>query len=84
MVVHELILPGMDGKEIHISATGRGLTITGERKIASEGENVKYHRREREGGTFNRVLSLPDDIQIEKIEAGYEDAGMKTFAASRH
>ena len=66
-------LPGMDSKEIHISATGRGLTITGERKIASEGENVKYHRREREGGTFNRVISLPDDIQIEKINAGYED-----------
>ena len=66
-------LPGMDSQEIHISATGRGLTITGERKIASEGENVKYHRREREGGTFNRVISLPDDIQIEKINAGYED-----------
>ena len=66
-------IPGMDGKEIHITATGRGLTITGERKIVSEGEKFKYHRREREGGTFSRVISLPDDVQTEKINAGYED-----------
>jgi HSP20 family protein len=75
-------IPGMESKEIHISATGRGLTITGERKIVSEGENVKYHRREREGGTFNRIISLPEDIQVEKIDAGYED-GILTITIPR-
>ena len=66
-------IPGMESREIDISATGRSLTISGERKIVSEGENVRYHRREREGGTFSRVMTLPDDIQVEKINAGYED-----------
>ena len=66
-------IPGMNSEEINISATGRNLTISGERKIASEGENVKYHRREREDGNFNRIVALPGDIQIDKIEAGYVD-----------
>ena len=64
-------IPGMKSEEITISATGRNLSISGERKIASEGENVRYHRREREDGKFSRVIALPGDIQVDKIEAGY-------------
>ena len=66
-------IPGMKSEEITISATGRNLSISGERKIASEGENVKYHRREREDGKFSRVIALPIDVQVDKIEAGYVD-----------
>jgi HSP20 family protein len=66
-------IPGMESEEMDISATGRSLTITGERKIVTEGENVRYHRREREGGTFSRVIALPNDIQVEKIAARYTD-----------
>jgi HSP20 family protein len=66
-------IPGMASEEIDISATGKSLTITGERKIVTEGKNVRYHRREREGGTFNRVIALPNDIQIENILARYVD-----------
>ena len=65
--------PGMQSDEINISATGRNLTISGERKIAPEGENVRYHRREREDGKFSRVMALPNDIQVGKIEAAYAD-----------
>jgi HSP20 family protein len=66
-------IPGMKSEEITISAAGRNLTISGERKIASEGENVRYHRREREDGKFSRVIALPGDIQVNNIEAGYID-----------
>lgn len=66
-------IAGMKSEEINISATGRNLTISGERKIASEGENVRYHRREREGGSFNRVITLPNDIRVDKIQASYID-----------
>jgi HSP20 family protein len=66
-------IPGMKSEDINISATGRNLTISGERKIASEGENVRYHRREREDGQFSRVVTLPGDIQVNKIEASYID-----------
>jgi len=66
-------IPGMKSEEINISAVGRNLTISGERKIASEGEHVKYHRREREDGKFSRVMALPSEVQVDKIEAGYVD-----------
>ena len=66
-------IPGMKSEEISMSATGRNLSISGERKIASEGENVRYHRREREDGKFSRVIALPSDIEVGKIEAGYVD-----------
>ena len=66
-------IPGMTSDEINISATGRNLTISGERKIASEGGSVRYHRREREDGIFNRSITLPSDIQVDKIEATYID-----------
>ena len=66
-------IPGMNSEEINISAAGRNLTISGERKIAPEGENVRYHRREREDGKFSRVIALPSDIEVDNIEAGYVD-----------
>ena len=66
-------IPGMESEEINISATGRNLTISGERKIASEGENVRYHRRERDEGKFSRAIALPSDIQVGQIEADYID-----------
>ena len=66
-------IPGMKADDIQISATGTNLSIAGERKIVSEGENVTYHRREREGGKFNRMIALPSDIQVDKVEATYAD-----------
>ena len=48
---------------------GRSLSIAGERKIASEGENVKYHRREREAGRFSRIIVLPGEVNADKVDA---------------
>jgi HSP20 family protein len=62
-------LPGVKAQDIDIQATGRNLSISGERKIPSEGENARYHRREREAGRFARAITLPRDITAEKIEA---------------
>jgi HSP20 family protein len=62
-------LPGMKSEEIDIQVAGRNLSISGERQIQSEGENARYHRREREAGKFSRVISLPDEINADKIDA---------------
>lgn len=62
-------LPGIKSDALEITVTGNTLSISGERQIAAEGENVKYHRREREAGTFSRVVSLPDQVDAEKVEA---------------
>jgi HSP20 family protein len=62
-------LPGIKTDEIDLQINGRNLTISGERNIQFEGENAKYHRREREAGKFSRVIGLPGDIDSNSVEA---------------
>ncbi len=62
-------LPGTETEDLNIQATMNSLAISGERKISAEGENVKYHRREREAGRFSRIVQLPEAVSPEKIEA---------------
>ena len=49
-------LPGVKGDQLDIQVTGKNLAISGERKIAAEEEGARYHRREREAGTFSRMI----------------------------
>ncbi len=62
-------LPGIKTDAIDLQINGRNLTISGERKIQFEGEDAKYHRREREAGKFSRVIGLPGDIDSNNAEA---------------
>ena len=66
-------LPGLKAGALNISASGRNLTMSGERKFTTEGDNVQYHRREREAGSFNRIIALPGDIEVNKVEAKLSD-----------
>jgi HSP20 family protein len=66
-------LPGVEGDKLDLSVTGDSLTISGERKIPPENEGAKYHRREREAGKFNRILTLPGQVDSEKVEASCSD-----------
>ena len=62
-------LPGIKADETVISVTSNSISISGERKISTEGGGAKYHRREREAGKFSRVLTLPGQIDTAKVEA---------------
>jgi HSP20 family protein len=62
-------LPGIKAENLEISVTGENVAISGERRLALEGGRVKYHRREREEGKFNRIFTVPGSIDSEKVEA---------------
>jgi len=66
-------LPGIKAADLEISATANSLSISGERKIPEENAKVKYHRREREAGTFRRIIKLPSQIDTGKVEAKTSD-----------
>ena len=66
-------LPGMTADALNISVTGNGLSISGERKISAEGDKVRYHRREREAGTFSRMIGLPGEVNPDKVAAELKD-----------
>jgi HSP20 family protein len=62
-------LPGLKAADLDIHVTGNSLSIAGERKIPEEKKNAKYHRRERESGTFSRMITLPGQINTAKVQA---------------
>ncbi len=75
-------LPGVKADALDIQVTGRNLSVIGERKIASEEKGARYHRREREGGKFSRVIGLPGDIDADKVTAKLEN-GMLTISVPK-
>lgn len=66
-------LPGVKSDALDIQVAGRNLSVSGERVIDTEGDGVRYHRREREGGKFSRIIGLPTDIDAEKVSARMEN-----------
>ncbi|MBW2467987.1 MAG: Hsp20/alpha crystallin family protein [Deltaproteobacteria bacterium] len=66
-------LPGVKADELDIQVTGNSLSISGERKIAAEEEGARYHRREREAGTFSRMVGLSGEVDTDKVEAKLKD-----------
>ena len=67
-----LFAPGIDPKKLAISIQQNLLTVAGEREVPVE-RAATYYRRERSGGSFHRVISLPDDIDPEQVQASYRD-----------
>lgn len=65
--------PGMEPAAIDVQLEKGVLTIAGERKMAEVSEKATVHIDERFSGRFRRVLTLPDDIDPNAIEARYRE-----------
>lgn len=68
-----LFAAGLDPKSLNLSLQQNLLSISGERKRDDNGEGTTYYRRERFNGPFQRVLTLPEDLDPEQVQARYED-----------
>ena len=75
-------LPGVNADALDIQVTGNNLAISGERKIAAEEEGARYHRREREAGTFSRMIGLPGEVDSDRVEAKLQN-GILTIVISK-
>lgn len=71
-------LPGVEEKDIDISVADQMLTISGEKKSEYEHKEGDRYRSERSYGKFSRSISLPFDIDANKVEAKY-DKGVLTL-----
>ncbi len=67
-----LVAPGIDPKQLDISIQQNMLTVSGRRELQVQPE-ATYYRRERFNGEFRRVISLPEDVDSDKVEATYRD-----------
>jgi HSP20 family protein len=79
----EAELPGLDLKDLEIYVTGGNqLTLKGERKQNVPEKGV-CHREERPFGTFTRTLTLPFNVDADKVEARFEN-GVLSVRLAKH
>jgi len=67
--VIEVDLPGVDKKDIDIDIKDNTLVISGERKMKEESKEDDYYKVESVYGTFERSFTLPEDADVDKIDA---------------
>ncbi len=65
-------IPGVDENDVKLEIVNNTLTISGEKKQEKEEKKKNYYRMERSYGSFQRVLSLPDDADQDKINATFK------------
>ncbi len=63
---------GMDPQSLDVSLQQNLLTLSGHRREEPR-EDATYYRRERFTGSFQRVLTLPEDVDPDKVEATYRE-----------
>jgi len=66
-------LPGMKKEDIEISLHEGVLTLSGERKEEKKQDGAEIHRSERFVGRFQRTLTLPSPVDVDKVKATYEE-----------
>jgi HSP20 family protein len=77
----ECELPGLTLDDIEVFVSGNDVTVKGNRKIA-EPEKAAWHRRERSQGEFVRSITLPWELDAEKVAATFRD-GVLTIELPR-
>lgn len=73
-------VPGIDPKDVKVEVQGNTLTISGERKKVETKKEVSYHHREFTYGAFQRVLPLPEGVDIEKLVAEFNNGVLEINA----
>lgn len=70
-------LPGVAEGDIDIACEGQMLTISGEKRSEFESDEGQHHRSERTYGSFSRSVSLPFDIDPDKVDARFDRGVLK-------
>jgi HSP20 family protein len=73
----ELAVPGMKKDDFKIDVDGNMLTISSEKEESSEEKEKKFTRKEYSYSSFSRSFTLPEEINLDKIEAKYEDGVLR-------
>ena len=69
----DVYLPGVKKEDIKVDINKGILTINGERKLKEEVKEEDYYKVETYFGKFSRSFTLPDNADIENIEASSDN-----------
>ena len=76
-------LPGVDGKNIEITADEGVLTISGQRGSEKKTAGEGYERVERASGTFLRRFTLPESADAQAIKATHVNGVLEVSIPKR-
>ena len=71
-------LPGTQREDLHIDVEERALVLRGEKKLDSKQDEKGCYRVERAFGRFERVIPLPDGLDLDSATATF-DKGLLTI-----
>jgi HSP20 family protein len=79
------LAPGLDPAKLQLTIDRGLLTIAGERQgaLPEAGERASLYAQERFTGAFRRVLSLPDDVDPDRVDASYKDGVLRVTLSRR-
>lgn len=66
-------LPGLSEKDVEVSLTHDGLTISGEKREEKEDKSEGSWYRETSYGSFRRLIALPEGLNPDKAEARFKN-----------
>jgi HSP20 family protein len=73
---------GLDPKSLDISLHRQLLTVTGRRQLTADKE-AQYYRRERFEGDFRRAITLPEDVDPDRVQASYREGVLQITVQRR-
>jgi len=76
----QVMLPGVDPKDVNLQVQGNTLTISGERSTSRETKEADYLRREITYGSFERSILLPEGVDKDKLNAEYRNGILEITA----
>jgi HSP20 family protein len=71
-------LPGIEKDDLQIEAKEKTIRVSGKKTVTYD-EKVSVHRRERLAGAFDRTISLPLQIDADRIRAECRDGVLALF-----
>ena len=75
--------PGIDPATLDVQIEKGVLTVAGERQRQAAGEEATVHIDERFEGRFRRVVTLPDDVDPNAVDAKYRDGVLRISIARK-
>jgi HSP20 family protein len=75
-------LPGVEAHEVKLELVNDTLKVSGEKRQEKEERDKGFYRIERSYGSFQRMLSLPEDADQENIKAVFKN-GVMTITVPR-
>ncbi len=70
-------LPGVKKEDVKIDVHGRTLTVSGERKHEAATDEAGYQRYECISGTFERSFTLPEGVEMGRVDAVLTDGVLR-------